>query len=295
MSGFVRSKRVTDPLDEKVKAQLVGHQFSYVSSGSEHSVAAADDDDSPCLSELVLDFLEHESRTRPAGYDSDSDEDDSVSDSTDKIEDILKTIGSSNVDLYRNLLLAHVLKAVQGFSSFRQQKSVFRRKVMTCLRELGHNAAICKTKWNSSGALSAGSYEFIDVVLSNSYTSQQTRYFVDLDFSAQFEIARPTNAYARLLESLPRIFVGKSEELKRIVKITCDAAKKSLKSRELSLPPWRKNRYMQNKWFSAYKRTVNPIPANSFTPVGKSVNDGVKCRLVGFDNGVNSRLSVRTR
>lgn len=296
MASSGRAKRVTDPLNEKVKAQLIGHQLSYVSSGSEYSAAAVDDD-SPSLSELVHDFLEHElSQAQPPGYDSDSERVDTVADSTELIEDILKSTANGNVDLYRNLLLTHVLKAMEVFSRLRQQKSVFRRQVMSLLRELGHNAAICKTKWSSSGGLTAGNYEYIDVVQSDSYTSTQNRYFVDLDFAAEFEIARPTSAYTRLSATLPRVYVGKGEELKRIVKVTCDAAKKSLKSKDLTLPPWRKNRYMQNKWFGQYKRTVNPIPASSLSPaVGPSVSNGVKCRCIGFDDGVNGRLFVRTR
>jgi hypothetical protein len=75
MSSFVRSKRVTDPLDDKAKARLVGRQLSYVSSGSEHS--ADDDDDLPCLSELVHGFLENDDSDLTDdsvnGYESDSD------------------------------------------------------------------------------------------------------------------------------------------------------------------------------------------------------------------------------
>ncbi|KAJ6692977.1 hypothetical protein OIU79_014668 [Salix purpurea] len=146
---------------------------------------------------------------------------------------------------------------MEAFSCLRNQRPVLRRKVMSFLRDLGHNAAICKTKWESSGGggLTAGGYEFIDVVQSKSSTLQNRR----------------------------------SEDLKTIVRSISDAAKKSLKSRELSLPPWRKNRYMQNKWFGPYRRTVKPSPET--TP---SV-DVVKCRCVGFDAAVNGRLFVRTR
>jgi uncharacterized protein (TIGR01615 family) len=179
---------------------------------------------------------------------------------------------------------------MEAFSCLINQRPVLRRKVMSSLRELGHNAAICKTKWESSGGggLTAGGYEFIDVVQSKSSTLQN-RYVVDLDFASQFEIARPTSQFLKLLHSLPRVFVGRSEDLKTIVKSISDASKRSLKSRELSLPPWRKNRYMQNKWFGPYRRTVNPSPA---TPPSVDV---VKCRCVGFDDAVNGRLFVRTR
>jgi uncharacterized protein (TIGR01615 family) len=289
MSGFVRSKRVTDPLDDKAKARLVGRQLSYVSSGSEHS--ADDDDDLPCLSELVHGFLENDDSDLTDdsvnGYESDSDRVDSVADCKDFVEGILR---SGSRDSYRNLLSAHVSKAMEAFSCLINQRPVLRRKVMSSLRELGHNAAICKTKWESSGGggLTAGGYEFIDVVQSKSSTLQN-RYVVDLDFASQFEIARPTSQFLKLLRSLPRVFVGRSEDLKTIVKSISDASKRSLKSRELSLPPWRKNRYMQNKWFGPYRRTVNPSPA---TPPSVDV---VKCRCVGFDDAVNGRLFVRTR
>ncbi|KAJ6708113.1 IMPORT ATP-BINDING PROTEIN putative (DUF506)-RELATED [Salix viminalis] len=292
MSGFARAKRVTDPLDDKAKARLIGCQLRCSSSGSEHS---ADHDDSPCLSGLVHGFLEEEdsdfAHESTNGHGSDSERVGLVIDCTDFVED---TIRSSSNDSYRNLLFFHVSKAMEGFSCLRNQRPVLRRKVMSSLRELGHNAAICKTKWESSGGgLTAGSYELIDVVLQlKSPSSLQSRYVVDLDFASQFEIARPTSQYLKLLHHLPRVFVGKSEDLKTIVKSISDAARRSLKSGELYLPPWRKNRYMQNKWFGPYRRTVNPLPANSFTsPPPVNV---VKCRRLGFDAAVNGRLFVRT-
>ncbi|PON43091.1 hypothetical protein TorRG33x02_334390 [Trema orientale] len=292
MAGFVRTKRVTDPLDARVRDRLVGRdgsELGYASSGSEHSA----EDDSPCLSELVHGFLEDasEPETRANSdqhYDSDSERADSVSNRVDLTECVLRSTGASNADSYRKLLLAHVSQAVETFSRLRSNKPVFRRNVMSFLRDLGHNAAICKSRWDSSsGSLTAGAYEFIDAVLKPSSAAESRRYFVDLDFAAEFEIARPSAHYSRLLQSLPRVFVGSGDELKRIVRAMCDAARRSLKSTELSVPPWRKNRYMQNKWFGPYRRTVNPAPEtatpSSITTVSVA---GVKCRRVGFDNGV---------
>ncbi|KAK8979770.1 hypothetical protein V6N11_065973 [Hibiscus sabdariffa] len=247
-----RIKRVSDPLDDRVKARLVG--ASYESSGSEHSAAAVVEDDSPCLSELVHGFLEDDHDVGAAeqkGYNSDSDRVD------------------SSLDI----------------------SVIFRRNVMAYLREVGHNAAICKTKWSSSGGLTAGNYEFIDVVQSVSPT-WQIRYFVDLDFTSEFEIARPTGEYSRLLHHLPRVFVGKDEELKRTVKVMSEWVKKSLKSKELTLPPWRKNRYMQNKWFGPYRRTANSNPSSTLTIDAVNI---VQCRSVGFEDAVKGRLFVRTR
>ncbi|KAK8495673.1 hypothetical protein V6N12_005580 [Hibiscus sabdariffa] len=287
-----RIKRVSDPLDDRVKARLVG--ASYESSGSEHSAAAVVEDDSPCLSELVHGFLEDDHDVGAAeqkGYNSDSDRVDSSLDISGSLQIIIKSTSLSNTDSYRNLLMAHVLRAMEMLSFFKTDKVIFRRNVMAYLREVGHNAAICKTKWSSSGGLTAGNYEFIDVVQSVSPT-WQIRYFVDLDFTSEFEIARPTGEYSRLLHHLPRVFVGKDEELKRTVKVMSEWVKKSLKSKELTLPPWRKNRYMQNKWFGPYRRTANSNPSSTLTIDAVNI---VQCRSVGFEDAVKGRLFVRTR
>ncbi|KAJ6395599.1 hypothetical protein OIU77_020784 [Salix suchowensis] len=205
MSGFARAKRVTDPLDDKAKARLIGCQLRCSSSGSEHS---ADHDDSPCLSGLVHGFLEEEdsdfAHESTNGHGSDSERVDLVIDCTDFVEDMIR---SSSNDSYRNLLFFHVSKAMEGFSCLRNQRPVLRRKVMSFLRELGHNAAICKTKWESSGGgLTAGSYEFIDVVLQLKSPSLQSRYVVDLDFASQFEIARPTTPVLEASAPSPSCF-----------------------------------------------------------------------------------------
>lgn len=274
MFDFMRMKRVTDPLDDKVKARI----FGCSSSGSEHS-AQADDDVSPDLffrfsiDNTVGDY----SSVKKSNNDLDSDErDSSTYDSAngDLIERILK----DRTDSFKNMLLAHVLKALQVFSCVRSNKQIFRRNVMAFLRQYGHNAAICKTKWESSGGLTAGNYEFIDVIRRDS-----TRYFIDLDFASEFKIARPTNFYEHLLQFIPTFFVGQDEELKQILKIMSDAVKRSLKCRELTLPPWRKHRFLQNKWFGPYRRTVNLFPYT--LPSNQSY--GVKCQAVGFDAAIN--------
>ncbi|KAK7287319.1 hypothetical protein RIF29_00555 [Crotalaria pallida] len=308
MAGFVRKKRVTDLFDDEAKARLVDagvdHRrlMSYPSSGSEHS-GASDGDSSPCLSELVHDFLEdiEDESESSVGNDLDSERVETVSDYIDSVEDLLCLKSHSNVDPYRNLLHAHVSEAVEKYMFLRERNfSVFRRNVMSFLLEKGHNAAICKTRWNSSssgGGVTAGNHEFIDVVQSGTSTWQK-RYFVELDFASQFEIARATREYSEVLGYVPGIFVGKGDELKRTVRVMCGVAKKCLRCRGLSVPPWRKRQYMQNKWFAPYRRTANPVQGNSVLAVVPAVS-GSKCRFVGFDDVVSDSrhggVFVRTR
>ena len=299
--GLAKEKRVTVQLDDEARARLVGaaecNQLGYISSGSEHSADGGDD--SPCLSELVHDFLEdNETEGESGGNEVDSDRVDLVSDCREHIEDTVRLNSVRNADPYRKILLAHVSMAAEKFTFMRSSVSIFRRNVMSFLREKGHNAAICRTRWDSSGGVTSGNHEFIDVVQSGP-SNWQNRYFVELDFPAQFEIARATNQYTEILKCLPRIFVGRAEELKRIVRAMCHVAKKCFRSRGLSVPPWRKNRYMQNKWFAPYKRTTNPVQGNPVAVAASAVT-GANCRLIGFDEVVlqirhGGGVDVRTR
>jgi len=46
----------------------------------------------------------------------------------------------------------------------------------------------------------------------------------------------------------------------------CSAIKDSMKTMDMHVPPWRRNSYMQAKWFNQYKRTLNEVASrNSIT------------------------------
>ncbi|GMH30966.1 hypothetical protein Nepgr_032809 [Nepenthes gracilis] len=290
-----RGKKVIEPFNEKVRARIF--RMSSLSSGSGNGGDDENDVDSPspCLSNLVRNFLEDQN-----GVDepppsvaahakvSDSEEEFGNLSPTAMIEDVIDPV--KNADRFRNILLGHVVKAVEMFSTSKTSKTVFNGNIAAYLSENGYDAGICKTRWNSSsgGGLSAGNYEFIDVIVSES-----VRYFVDTDFASQFEIARETENYGQLRNALPKVFVGKCEDLKRIVRVLCDEAKRSMKSNGLSLPPWRKNRYMQAKWFGPYRRTVIHLPSN---PSAQLIipKITVQCRSVGFDDGGRSSVPPAT-
>ncbi|KAF3631559.1 hypothetical protein P3S67_008872 [Capsicum chacoense] len=305
MYGASRMKRVTDPLDEKMKARIIGvteknGDLGFFSSGSEHSAHADDDVASPSFSDLVFGDPVNKEGDEASENDSDSEPDVSISDSINSIQERPSLVFQGEFDLYRNVIVSNVAKGMEAFSFFKTNKSMLQRNVMAYLRNLGYNAAICKTKWESSGGLSAGNYEFIDIIKSDSASRIITRYFIDLDFAAQFEIARPTIQYKQLLQSLPNIFVGNIDELKQILRTMSDAARRSLKSRGLTFPPWRKHRFMQNKWLSSYKRTINIMPTANSPALLSPLNQTVKCRTVGFHTtAVNGRAlfpaAARTR
>ncbi|MED6118611.1 hypothetical protein PIB30_004215 [Stylosanthes scabra] len=216
------------------------------SSGSEHSVVSSID-----LCDLVKSFLERN-----------GDEEKDHGDEEDKVEtslelsycekrDMLQALlacGDHERDMIRREVEIACASLVGDASS-----TEFKRSLMSRLREKGFDAGLCKSRWDKIGRLRSGDYEYIDVNFSGK------RYIIEVFLASQFEIARPTVQYSSLLQVFPRIFVGKVEELKQVVKLMCGAIKGSMKTRNLHIPPWRRNVYMQAKWFSSYKRTTNVV------------------------------------
>lgn len=102
----------------------------------------------------------------------------------------------------------------------------------------------------------AGDYEYIDVVVAgehgggaaSSSSSSSSRIVVDIDFSSQFQLARPAPWYAQLWARLPAVFVGPRARLRKAVSLLCEAAQRSLRESGLHVPPWRRSGYMQAKW-----------------------------------------------
>lgn len=299
MSALFRKNPCT--LRDRARARIVPDH--YISSGSDHSAAAAATDaDDESLSDLFYGFqvkdcaVPNHHQSLPED-ESDSERGRSAGDLGDDVERLRKPIDLCDMDSFRNVIFGHVIKAVEIFAFAKSNAPVFRRNVMSYLRNLGYNAAICKTKWEQSGGLTAGNYEFIDVVGCDAGNRIISRYFVDLDFVQEFEVARPTPQFERLLQSLPSIFVGKMEELTQVLKVMSAATKRSLKSKDLHLPPWRKHRYMRNKWFGPYKRTTNLLFSQSslFSQPPPEQNFAVKCRSIGFDTtAVDGRLLLQT-
>uniref|UniRef100_A0A0C9S364 TSA: Wollemia nobilis Ref_Wollemi_Transcript_15592_1653 transcribed RNA sequence n=1 Tax=Wollemia nobilis TaxID=56998 RepID=A0A0C9S364_9CONI len=266
----MRPKRVTDPLNEVVRARLCGKSEvtkisnGYCSSGSEHEAEPAS------LADMVCGFMEEEeavcSRCNCFSgiIEPFSESEPEEPNSTHMLESVVSC--TTPVDMRLLGLVTHAVEMAMKFEKFAEQdvevtesKCCVRRAVMNHLKTLGYNAGICKTRPDHLLEFPAGDYEYIDVIVERRNAKRDERIFVDIDFRAQFELARPTKEYSALLQLLPNIFVGKAETLHQIINIMCDAAKRSLKKKTMHLPPWRKYRYMQSKWLGSYRRTTNPV------------------------------------
>ncbi|RVW95924.1 hypothetical protein CK203_025819 [Vitis vinifera] len=136
-------------------------------------------------------------------------------------------------------------------------RSCLLREVSDRLRNAGYNSAICKSKWRSSPNIPSGEHTFLDVVHNSSAKKGEVRVIIELNFRAEFEMARASEEYNRLIRRLPEVFVGKVERLHTLVKILCMAAKKCMKEKKMHMGPWRKHRYMQAKWLSTCVRSTS--------------------------------------
>ncbi|GLT41330.1 hypothetical protein SLA2020_154030 [Shorea laevis] len=265
----LRFDRVAAAFDEAAKA-AAGVRLCE-SSGSEHSPATD-------LSDLVNSFIEKqcmiENGVEKEEKEKDCDESDwSESETTDMLQDSLGKsllVGDTDEEIKQRILTATetACRRVANGSSTPN----FKRSLMSSLRDSGFDAGLCKSRWEKTGKHIAGFYEYVDVIISG------TRYIVEVNLAAEFEIAKPTASYISLLEIFPWIFVGKSDELKQVVRLMSSAIKKSMKREELHVPPWRRNGYMQSKWFASYKRTTNEVPGNCKWEDGSSGK-----RWIGFE------------
>lgn len=68
------------------------------------------------------------------------------------------------------------------------------------------------------------------------------------DIKAHFVISRPTASYQRLVQSLPKCFVGTHQALVKLVDFMCEQMQFSFAKNEMSVPPWRKNKAILSKW-----------------------------------------------
>ncbi|RWR96232.1 hypothetical protein CKAN_02560500 [Cinnamomum micranthum f. kanehirae] len=163
-------------------------------------------------------------------------------------------------------------------------RNCFLRDVSDRLRKAGYDSAICKSKWRSSPDIPSGEHSYIDVVSTSSSKKSSVRVVIEVDFRAEFEMARASAEYSNLIDRLPQVFVGKKERLGNLIKILCGAAKTCMKENKMHMGPWRKHKYMQAKWLGTCERTT-PSPVFS---VGISERQRKRrASMLTFDLGDN--------
>lgn len=92
----------------------------------------------------------------------------------------------------------------------------------------------------------SGKHSYMEV--NNTSGKGEMKIIIELNFRAQFEMAKANEEYDRLINQLPEVFVGKFSRLQNLIKILCAASKKCMKEKKMHMAPWRKHKYMLAKW-----------------------------------------------
>ncbi|KAK7318462.1 hypothetical protein RJT34_03164 [Clitoria ternatea] len=250
------------------------------------------------LVRMVQDFIESESTTPMSSTSSNCH---ALSHRTQYLilQDILRSEGDTAEE---SKALKSVLKHMRGRKGAEKTRSLIRWLVMRMKMD-GLNASICHTSWATSLRCPAGEYEYIEVITEDGNYANPVRVIVDIDFRSQFELARPTQHYKELTDSLPVIFVGTENKLCKIISLLCSAAKQSLREKGLHVPPWRTTTYMQSKWLSVSSKEHGHAGERMETFVGGKADGGdvignwkppilkPKRRDLGGGSGLSSQLS----
>ncbi|PKA65896.1 hypothetical protein AXF42_Ash010305 [Apostasia shenzhenica] len=247
---------------------------------------------SVCLDRMVLSFIEgnneklsgvvvsrcNRRRCNCFNGNCDSSDDEFVGDSqpiaanhVGEAAEILKGLVPCTSTTERNLL-ADVSKIMEK-SKIRKGKADCQKIAVEGLRSLGYDASVCISRWEKTPFFLSGEYEYVDIIVDGE------RFLLDVDFRSEFEIARSTKMYRRVLQLLPTFFVGKEDRLQQIIAVASEAAQQSLKKKGLHFPPWRKTEYMRAKWLSPYRRTSLDPNAISGNKIKESVMS-----VVGYNN-----------
>ncbi|PUZ65156.1 hypothetical protein GQ55_3G200200 [Panicum hallii var. hallii] len=129
------------------------------------------------------------------------------------------------------------------------------------LRDAAYNSAICRTKWCRNPEIPSGEHSYVDVVVPTR-SGKAVRVVIEPSFRAEFEMARGGAEYRALVAALPEVFVGRSERLRAVVRVMCDAARQCARESSMHMAPWRKHRYMEAKWLGTPER-VAPGPGGA--------------------------------
>ena len=135
-------------------------------------------------------------------------------------------------------------------------RNCLQRDLSIRLQNVGFNCYICESKWRSSPEIPSGEHTYLEVLDKSNPKKGEVRVVIELNFRAEFEMARANEDYNKLISGLPELLVGKAERLKTLIKILCAAAKNCMKEKKMHLAPWRKHKYMQAKWLGTYERTT---------------------------------------
>lgn len=151
-----------------------------------------------------------------------------------------------------------------------------RRVVVNLLCDKGFKATLCTSRWTHTKKFPGGTHEYIQLTATTNTRKKQIPFLIELEFRDQFKIAKACNEYHKLVNQLPEYYIGKPDYLNAIVRVVCDAAKRSMKEKKIHMGPWRKRSFMQMKWsgsnenWSKFNESLDEFPSLSLRQSSES-------------------------
>lgn len=100
---------------------------------------------------------------------------------------------------------------------------------------------------------------------------KKIKFLIEIEFRDEFKMAKACDEHKKLIEQLPETYIGKPEHLNAIVRIMCDAAKRSTTEKKIHMGPWRKKSFMKMKWSASHeneRRIANESSSSSSSHAG---------------------------
>ncbi|XP_047968669.1 uncharacterized protein LOC125212515 isoform X1 [Salvia hispanica] len=136
-----------------------------------------------------------------------------------------------------------------------------RRAAVNQLCSKGLNAALCLSHWKPTHNTPAGWHEYIEVRVNTQGKKKQIPFVVEVGFREEFRMAKASEEYKKLIKQVPEMYIGKWEHMKAIIRLLCEAAKKSAQEQNIHIGPWRNKTFMQMKWSPS--SSSNHLPTTS--------------------------------
>ncbi|KAL0326421.1 UNVERIFIED_CONTAM: hypothetical protein Sradi_5211400 [Sesamum radiatum] len=175
--------------------------------------------------------------------------------------------------------------------SFRGCIKCLRRAAVNQLCNKGFNAALCTSKWKKTDKMPGGTHEYIEVIACTQGRRKQIPILVELGFRDEFRMAKASDEYNKLIDQLPEIYTGKLQHLNAIIRVVCEAAKKSAEDHKIHMGPWRKRSFMQMKWSASSERRSFDYPSNELL-VTSSGQETVNAAISSFQLPMASTVRV---
>ncbi|XP_062221002.1 uncharacterized protein LOC133920397 [Phragmites australis] len=255
MESLGAYKKATAALDEAARARLRGPFVSDTAPSSTPPGHAGADDD---LLDLVDEFYNGCSEFGVVAKEA------VATRSAEWKETLRETLADAAADVAAARIRAEVERAVREAVPAVVGGSGIRKRVVERLRARGFDAGLCRSSWERSSSITApDAHEYVDVTVPSA-----SRYIVEVNVAAEFEIVRPSAEYRDLLSSLPPVLVARPEAFKELAAAMCAAAAESIRGAGMHVPPWRRARYVQAKWSGQYERVeaVAPVATTRARP-----------------------------